>query len=816
MSVVSEKSISQYDVVYDTPPACWQDGFVMGNGSLGAVYYAPEALTFLINKTDVIDARTKKIKRVIPSAEVAEMIRNGATVQDFNNEEILENPPDGAGPKTCCMLQMDMGMTAGAGTRSALPAISSRLSLCDGTVNIKLDKHLCHPRLNSFIDANSNTFVFRAREISSIVSFNNRIFFSRPEDIAIGLPELWSDNDRLFMKMMIPESGYYIVGLQVIPRKTTAFRKLIKTKIREKCHPPETGRLDYEIQGNYGIINVGGDFDLFLTVVTDKDSDDPLKTVNDNLNDSVNRGVDNIYSGHAEWWNKFWSRSSVDLGDKALNSLFYRSLYALGSSYRTAPMSGLLGVCYGPTPGPIQYAPWGGDLHNDQNVQCPFYPVFALNHSELFDAYRDTYQNFLPEARRLAAEVFDAPGAHFDMSFNALGKSIAHGVGTYRHAFMGSYVAFIHCLAWRYKQDVAELKEYIYPFLKEILVFYQSMLKKGDNGRYRLWPAMAVELDVVDCANPVQTISMLKICLETAIEAVDVLGVDFDLQQSWKEFLENLPDYPQGVDQKGRTVVLDGEGIHPDHHVGQGGSLYPVYPCNEFDEFSAPEVLRLYQQTYESVLDKTNEMICADAETYYYKCVWACFYRAMTALRLGDTDSFWLHYLPMFMKAYVKPNGLCSHDACVIVESEVSEKHLESIPDESLLDVDELMPKFEPWCGHEGTSTPNSDAKRFAVPLIEASADYLTMITETLLQSHNGIIRVFPAWPKDRDAKFENLIAEGDITVSSEIKSGHVLFVRFEKGENCRSSSFRIKSPWTGEIEEYKFQGSGMISIQQE
>lgn len=89
----------------------------MGNGSLGAVYYAPEALTFLINKTDVIDARIKKIRRVIPVAEAEAMVKEGASAEDFMKEEILENEPEGAGPKTCCKLELDIGMTTGVGIR---------------------------------------------------------------------------------------------------------------------------------------------------------------------------------------------------------------------------------------------------------------------------------------------------------------------------------------------------------------------------------------------------------------------------------------------------------------------------------------------------------------------------------------------------------------------------------------------------------------------------------------------------------------------------------------------------------------------------
>ena len=103
--------------------------------------------------------------------------------------------------------------------------------------------------------------------------------------------------------------------------------------------------------------------------------------------------------------------------------------------------------------------------------------------------------------------------------------------------------------------------------------------------------------------------------------------------------------------------------------------------------------------------------------------------------------------------------------------------------------------------------------KKMAVSLIEGSADYLTMITECLLQSHNGIIRVFPAWPKDKNAKFENLIAEGDVNVSSEIVDGKVLYIKLQKGENYAKETIRIKSPWTGKNEVHEFSKDGSLTL---
>ena len=41
------------------------------------------------------------------------------------------------------------------------------------------------------------------------------------------------------------------------------------------------------------------------------------------------------------------------------------------------------------------------------------------------------------------------------------------------------------------------------------------------------------------------------------------------------------------------------------------------------------------------------------------------------------------------------------------------------------------------------------------------------IVSEMLLQSVDGILRLFPAWPKDKDARFERLRAEGGFVVSA-------------------------------------------------
>jgi len=78
---------------------------------------------------------------------------------------------------------------------------------------------------------------------------------------------------------------------------------------------------------------------------------------------------------------------------------------------------------------------------------------------------------------------------------------------------------------------------------------------------------------------------------------------------------------------------------------------------------------------------------------------------------------------------------------------------------------------------------------------IECCSAVPTCINEMLLQSHEGVLRLFPCWPKDRDARFGTLRACGAFLVSAERKGGQVQPVRItsERGRDCT-----VLNPWPG------------------
>ena len=68
-------------------------------------------------------------------------------------------------------------------------------------------------------------------------------------------------------------------------------------------------------------------------------------------------------------------------------------------------------------------------------------------------------------------------------------------------------------------------------------------------------------------------------------------------------------------------------------------------------------------------------------------------------------------------------------------------------------------------------------------------------INEMLCMSHKGVVRLFPVWPKEMDARFAQLRAWGAFLISAELKNGMVRNVEVfsEMGRPCT-----MVNPWPG------------------
>ena len=79
-------------------------------------------------------------------------------------------------------------------------------------------------------------------------------------------------------------------------------------------------------------------------------------------------------------------------------------------------------------------------------------------------------------------------------------------------------------------------------------------------------------------------------------------------------------------------------------------------------------------------------------------------------------------------------------------------------------------------------------------------------VNEMLLQAHQGKIRVFPVWPRERPASFGRLRAPGAFLISGEIREGEIrpVEIESERGRTCR-----LVNPWPGRPVVLKTAGGG-------
>ena len=85
---------------------------------------------------------------------------------------------------------------------------------------------------------------------------------------------------------------------------------------------------------------------------------------------------------------------------------------------------------------------------------------------------------------------------------------------------------------------------------------------------------------------------------------------------------------------------------------------------------------------------------------------------------------------------------------------------------------------------------------------LEGNFAFAAAVQEMLLQSHTGVIRIFPAIPESwKDVSFENLRSMGAFLVSATRKGGVVTRLRIysEKG-----GTLRVISPADGTLLEYQ------------
>jgi len=787
MKIDWKSFLSQHDLIYEQAPKIWADGFPIGNGALGAVVYAPFHPEWIINKNDVYDYRKPKLK-LLKHSDYLNFLKKDGTPEGLDRLEEHHGAADFPTPKTCATLRIAFGRDS---TWNGPHGIKQRLCLHEATVRTDLDKHMSHPRIESFVHRNSNILAIRLKDVSWAGPFQNSIELFRHQDCALLSPLFGASGDLIWLEQKMPDGFRYAVVARIVPKGGKAWKDWIARNVRSKFRPEPSKKVGGEVVGERVCAAVAGDLDIFVSVVTSLESSSPLDEAKALANLAAEKGYDRLHREHRAWWASFWKKSFVKLDNPFLEQLWYFSLYQLASSYGKVPVPGLCSLWYGPDDKPVQVLPWLGTYTNDQNSQMPPMPLFSSNHPELIESFYETFNRMIPTVQKQTKELTGLNGIWLPLSTDPTGRFLFGGRYRYIHVG-GPYHGVVYSLGYRYTSDPELLRKYIYPFLREVCIFFSEYMSLDEKtGRYRLWPSVPAEEPFPGSANPTQTLALLKVCLKQAIEAAEILNLDPEWVIRWKDLLAKFPDYP--VD---RGIILEAEDIPYDHYTSQFGALYTVFPAGEIDAQSPPEVRALVRRTFDSYKWRFTMRSYADAKGSHFFNGWTWFFADMIALRMGWKKEAWELFWNQPLRCHLKPNGLFTHNAFAIADPKRSEANLRNIPKKKVRDRDEWMPLSEPMHSNSGGGsecTPALETKETVFPVHEMSSAYLTFINETLLQSHNGIVRLFPCVPSTFTGAFQDMRAEGAFLVSSRMKRGVVQFARVK---SLAGGTLRLRNPW--------------------
>jgi len=759
------------DWVYEPAAECWQDGLILGNGNLGVVGYAPYGLEWTINKGDIFDGRRDLAANALPDREVmARVERERAKSLEFLSE--AERPPTGAvSPLTKIAALLKLKFGEEDGWAAARPhAVRQRLSLAEGVLHNDLDMHLSHPRIDSFVPRDRNLFCLRIAECGG-AQWGHTLKLARPHDEDLDPPRWGGENGLLWMEQAMPHEGArYAVALLAVPTADASANDPFARALHPRCRDFKSRVGAPEIFQFAADLRQDGNADVFLAVFTSYEEKNPLEKAIREVRKAAREGYEALAAENAAWWRRFWKTGSADFGaEREIQKYWDFSLYETACLLGRAPVPGLYGLWHGDTDMPRRGVGAGWYTH-DQNVQMPMFPVFPLNRLDLLEPYIETYRRALPALRRETRRLFDCPGVCIPLTMNQVGNSLT--AGAYRYSLCGGpYTGLVFAWAWRYAPHRLDLAEKIYPILKEIVRFHLSRLKSGADGQLHLDWEIPPEIFSLS-RDSVVTLALLKPCLQTLVEIAQALGQDEAARRRWQATLECYPAFPR----RAGGDWWAGADIREDHYTQAAYLLYPFFPA---EAAVTPADERTAALTLEKGLEHDIERSFADeAGRWHYKRCWAWFFPTVTRLRLGLREAGWAA-LHDCLRLFAKPNGLFTHNPVVAVDPATTEANLKQIPAATLSHPDGIhAPVSEFWC-HDmrtaGTLHPN--AKRWVTPVAEGSAAFLFAATETLLQSHGGLIRLFPGVPPNFSGGFTGFLAQGGIEISAAMRKGRVTMV---------------------------------------
>lgn len=446
-----------------------------------------------------------------------------------------------------------------------------------------------------------------------------------------------------------------------------------------------------------------------------------------------NSGYQKSMDEHLAWWKNYWAKSSVSIPDSVLEKQYYLEMYKFGSAARAdAPPISLQAVW---TADNGKLPPWKGDFHNDLNTQLSYWPAYTGNNLDLEEGFLNWLWKNRPAFKKYTKDYFGVEGMNVPgvatLEGEPMGGWIQYSMGQTVAAWLGHHF-YLH---WKYSMDRDFLEKRAYPWLEDVAVFLDQIAVKGEDGKRKLIMSSSPEIFnnsrkawFAETTN--FDLALIRWTYEKAAELATELGLTEDAAH-WKQVLSEWPGF--NIDAETGLTFAPGVPYVVSHR--HFSHLMAFHPLGLIDFSKGEADKQIIKNTLRNLEKVGPDYWCG----YSYSWEGNLYARAFEGEKAAEA-------LRIFAECFCLKNSFhVNGDQCKAGHSKFT---------------------YRPFT-------------------LEGNFAFASAIQEMLIQSHTGVIKIFPAIPDSwKDVRFHNLRAQGAFLISAKMENGEMEKVEIysEKG----------------------------------
>ena len=481
------------------------------------------------------------------------------------------------------------------------------------------------------------------------------------------------------------------------------------------------------------------------------------------LRNAVKIGAAAMHESHRVAWARFWERSFVSIPDDYIENVWYLWLYCMNSESRGKyPPLFTVGLWSFRN----DYVPWACYFH--YNMQHMYAPLDAAGHGELAENYYAMRRAGLERAYLYASRAKGRAGAFYHDVSDRYGRFANYDS---LNCTPGAQIAMQMYRHWRYTGDRKFLEKTALPVMKGAAEFYLDLLKKGEDGLYHIYGTTAYE------GNRPTDDTLTDLVMVRALFAAYSEFADEGMKERMRDVLSALPE-PICVplsreDWDGDFFTRGiGKGLRP---YGDGMVLAvglregkPVRIMKKEPEYGFPdiELCPLYPAGIFGLKDKNTPLFDVMRNQI---------------LVGGRMDMEWSMY-----PIYLARMGMARETADAVREMLGRfQRYPNGMGVETGMYPAIDTPRWNTVRDTDSGAVGRVDPREYAHFDFETAPIVAKSVAESLLQSHEGVLRLCPAI-RDEDCVSFSLYAEGGFRVTAEASPGGLAAtVESLRGENC-------------------------------